>query len=82
MKFQIRLKDPDRLQDVIDDVVECEVQADAALANLSGEDRADVAAIMRRNVSKACMTWFEYSEYVTLEIDTLAMTCVVVPVKR
>lgn len=32
-------------------------------------------------MKELCKKWFEYGEYLTVEIDTDAKTCTVVPVK-
>lgn len=78
MKFTVYLKDPDTLQDAINDAVKEEL-----LRVLEDdEEREAVAEIRKQNTSEACATWFQYGECVTLEIDTKAMTCVVLPVKR
>jgi hypothetical protein len=43
------------------------------------EEREAVAEVKRRKVGEVMGKWFEYGEYLTVEIDTEAGTCVVVP---
>lgn len=44
-------------------------------------DDLQVQLQVRDEMAK-CRKWFEYDEVVFLEIDTDAMTCVVVPIKK
>jgi hypothetical protein len=34
-----------------------------------------------RKVQELCSTWFSYGEYLTVEIDTEAKTCTVLPAR-
>lgn len=77
MKFRITMKDPDGVYDSLDD---------AATDAMNGEnfpaDEYETLRDMRRDKFKAlCDKWFEYNEYLTVEINTEAETCVVVPRK-
>lgn len=76
MKFRVTMKDPDTLGDAIHDAVAKDV---AKLDDLSTDERADVADRRAEAARKLCDRWFEYDEYLTVEIDTEAKTCVVVP---
>lgn len=79
MKFQVTLKDPDTLADAI----EYAIGKDDALSLITDDDeRAAVAEVRKEKVSTLCNKWFEYGEYLVVEIDTDAKTCTVVPVKR
>jgi len=75
MKFRVTMKDPDTLDDAV---------RDAVLASLHADDRitADevdaVREVRHEKVRKACDRWFNGGEYLTVEIDTDAGTCVVV----
>jgi hypothetical protein len=51
MKFRVTMKDPDTLNDAIEEAVE----------------------------KQMCGRWFGYGEYLTVEIDTDAKTCTVIP---
>lgn len=77
MKFRVDMKDPDALSDSIDDAVE----GDVALMSGDADERKAVAEVRRAKARELCGRWFEYGEYLTVEIDTDAGTCVVVPVK-
>ena len=75
MKIKVTMKDPDTLQDAIID----------AFKNLSidGVNDEEIEAIRQRRGEAindmATRKWFEYGEYLTVEIDTEAQTCIVVP---
>jgi hypothetical protein len=75
MKFRVTMKDPDTLHDALAEAVAEEV---AALSN-DAEEREAIATIRREKASEVCAKWFEYGEYLTVEIDTAAHTCTVVP---
>lgn len=78
MKFRVTMKDPDTLHDAINDAVRAEV----AKLELTDADEVEAVAENRREkVGKLCDKWFEYGEYLTVEVDTDAQTCVVVPRK-
>lgn len=78
MKFRITLKDPDGVYESCDDAaVEC---ATALRATDMGEDEyEDLVDSSRHKIKKIIEHWFEFGEYLTVEIDTEEMTCVVVP---
>lgn len=75
MKFRVTMKDPDTLGDAVHDAVDSEV---ASMADLSQDEKESVAEKRSDEIYKACAKWFEYGEYLTVEIDTDAKTCVVV----
>lgn len=77
MKFKVQMKDPDTLGDAINDAVGNEVGG----MDLSADEKEAVSELRREAVGKLCAKWFEYSEYLCVEIDTEAGTCVVVPYK-
>lgn len=74
MKFKITMKDPDTMHDAICDAVAKDV---SAMDGLSNEEKAEIATIRREKVSELCSKWFEYSEYLTIEIDTELKTATV-----
>lgn len=76
MKFKVSMKDPDTLHDALRDAVKADV---AKIEGLSEEEREAVVEQRQETVSDVCATWFEYGEYLTVEIDTDACTCTVVP---
>lgn len=78
MKIKITMKDPDGFYESVSDEVglECEkLGLDNDETELIKESRVE-------KVKEIASKWFEYSEYITVEIDTEAKTCVVVPVKQ
>lgn len=74
MKFKVQMKDPDTLTDAIADAVHNEVRA----MGLSGDEVEAVEKLRITKVGNVCDRWFRYGEYLTVEIDTDAETCVVV----
>lgn len=74
MKFTVTMKDPDTLYDAI---------TDAVIDNLPSiedeEERSAVSEIKEEKAREVCKKWFEYGEYLTVEIDTEAETATVVP---
>ncbi len=75
MKFTVTMKDPDTLHDAIADAVS---EAVSPLSN-DADEREAIAEVRREKINELCSQWFEYGEYLTVEIDTDAGTCVVVP---
>lgn len=73
MKFRVTFKTPDALGDAIQDAV-----AESLPESLSEEEKLDVSQGRRSAVLAQCRKWFEYSEYVTIEVDTEADTATVV----
>jgi hypothetical protein len=74
MKFTVTMKDPDTLHDAIKDAVEED------LAKIEGLDDGDREALAERReeiTRGIASTWFRYGEYLSVEIDTDAMTCTV-----
>lgn len=78
MKFRVLLKDPDTLGDAIDDAARDDTES---LLLLDADERDEVRKMRAHKFSKLCTQWFEHGEYLTVEIDTVAQTCTVVPVK-
>ena len=78
MKIQIYLKDPDTLNDAIDEAVEKNT-VDTGYGELV---EGSIKEELKQEYKDLASTWFEYGEYVMLEIDTDAKTCVVLPVSR
>lgn len=74
MKFRVTMKDPDTLDDSVNEACMRELPE-----GLDEEERHDLAESRSEKVRKLCRRWFSYGEYLTVEIDTDAQTCVVVP---
>lgn len=77
MKFLVTMKTPDSLEDCISEAVN-----DASLDwdNVEKEFLEDEIYNQTEEFKELCKKWFKYGEYITVEIDTEAKSCVVVPV--
>lgn len=69
------MKDPDVLWDAILDAVHNE-----PMPGLDQEEKEAVAEKRKSKVRELCNKWFEYGEYLTVEIDTEAGTCTVIEI--
>lgn len=78
MKFRVQMKDPDTLHDAMREAVEEDVKK---IPGLTEEEQEAVQGKRLETISDLCARWFEYGEYLQVEIDTEAATCVVVPYK-
>ncbi len=76
MKFRVTMKDPDTLHDAIQEAVE---EWAKTLPDIDDDEREAIEEKRREKVDEICGTWFGYGEYLTVEIDTDAKTCVVIP---
>ncbi len=76
MKFTVTMKDPDTLHDAIHDAVKAEVEA---LEILDADEKESLVESRREKFSRIAAAWFNYGEYLTVEIDTDAKTCTVRP---
>lgn len=76
MKFKVTMKDPDTLGDAIDEAVRADI---AKIEGITDEDREAIFDGRREAVSNITSKWFEYGEYLTVEIDTDAQTATVCP---
>ena len=75
MKFVVTMKDPDTLHDAIDEAVTEDV---GKMEGLDEDERQAVIEARKEKVQELCSQWFEYGEYLRVEIDTEAKTCTVV----
>ena len=73
MKFRVQMKDPDTLSDAIADAVDKEVDA----LGLPEDEARAVKDRRLEKVGDVCDKWFKWGEYLIVEIDTDAKTCVV-----
>jgi hypothetical protein len=72
MKFTVSMKDPDTLQDAIEEAVKS--------ISVEGVDEEEIELIREHRTEEIrtlCRHWFEYGEYLRVEIDTEAKTCIV-----
>lgn len=74
MKFKVTMKDPDTLGDAIDEAVRAELKT---VAGLTDNEREGLVGDRRESVKAVTSKWFEYGEYLTVEIDTEAGTATV-----
>lgn len=76
MKFTVTMKDPDALHDSVYSNVSEEVGA------LELTDLDEIKELTDQRYNKAMEVvnrWFRFGEYLSVEIDTEAGTCVVLP---
>lgn len=74
MKFQVSMKNPDALDEAIQEAARTSLLASKDI------DDDEVGLLMEHRCEKLraiCKQWFEHGEYLTVEIDTEANTCVV-----
>lgn len=77
MKFTVTMKDPDTLHDAVKDAVTKDVRA---LLVDTDEQDALIESRIEKEMDKMSK-WFEYSEYLSVEFDTKAMTATVQVIK-
>lgn len=70
MKFKVTMKDPDTLHDAITEAVKEEVNQ---LLD-DPDEREALQETREKKVHDICKEWFEYGEYLTVEIDTESKT--------
>jgi len=75
MKFRVTFKDPDGPYDCLTDAAKESV---ASIEGIDKDEREALANARREELKKLTDRWFEYGEYVTIEIDTEAKTATVV----
>lgn len=78
MKFRVTMKDPDALDEPIEDAV----KEAPDLASLPEDEREILQEHRKVSLREIASRWFEYGEYLTVEIDTDAKTCVVVEARE
>jgi len=75
MKFQVQMKDPDVLIDAIQEAVKADVSK-----SITDPDEIEALTELRtERLQELCGKWWRYGEYLTVEVDSDAGTCVVVP---
>ena len=77
MKIVITLKDPDGVWDSIEEAVRVSIES---LEGIDDEEREDLQELRFEQAREDCSKFIEYSEYVTIEIDTEAGTATVLEV--
>lgn len=74
MKFKVTMKDPDGVQDCLDEAAK---EYAMSIPDLTEDEREAVQEKRRDFIGAVVGKWFEYGEYLTVEIDTDAKTCTV-----
>ena len=74
MIFRVTMKDPDTLYDAINEAVE------NGLDNFKFEEAETLKDVRFEEAQEVANKWFDYGEYLTVEIDTDKETIRVVPV--
>ena len=74
MKIRITMKDPDCLYGPVDDAINEWIQT---IEDLSDHEKDALAEARKETVRSKLYKWFEYGEYLEVEVDTDAETCVV-----
>lgn len=75
MKFTITMKDPDGVYDCIEDAVKDSLKA----SGLPGDEQDALKEVRGNKIREVTGKFFEYGEYVNIEIDTDAGTATVLP---
>lgn len=73
MKFTVTMKDPDGLDMSIDDAI----QDDESLQTMAKDEQKAVIGARKQRMRDVCKRWFEYGEYIRIEIDMEAGTATV-----
>ena len=76
MKVKVFIKDPDVLQDAVEEAVDEELKN----SGLAEDEQEAVRELRIEKALDVANTWWEYGEYITVEFDTEARTARVVPV--
>lgn len=78
MIFKVYMKDSDVLYDAIEEALDEELKT----SGLSEDEQEAIRELRHEKAAEVASTWFEYSEYLTVEIDTEKETIRVVPVSE
>ena len=73
MKIKVTMKDPDTMHDAVREAVEQEVKA----MGLPADEEESLIEMRCEKEGNKLAKWFKYSEYLTAEFDTDAMTATV-----
>ena len=78
MKFRVTMKDPDGPYECIEDAAKASLKA---IGGLSESEQESLLANRVDEINKTTGKFLEYGEYITVEFDTEAGTCIVIPCK-
>jgi len=76
MIFRVMMKDPDQLREGINDVLDIE------LSDMPEDEAEAIREIRMDKALDVAGQWFEYAEYLTVEIDTEKETIRVVSIEE
>lgn len=79
MKIKIQMKDPDCFEQLEQEIVDNLFTGET---NLSNEEVDAVVEKRKDAITDLLDTWFEYEEYLTVEVDTETKTIRVVPLNE
>ena len=68
------MKDPDCVYDAVQDAMK-----DLKIDGVSEDEMVELREKREEQTRDLCDKWFEYGEYLTVEVDTEAKTCTVIP---
>jgi hypothetical protein len=80
VKYRVTMKDPDQLHDSIREAAEADLKE--KFAGLDDDEFEAVLDKREEKLSEQASQWFEYGEYLVVEIDTESNTCTVVGVGK
>lgn len=75
MKFKITMKDPDGFYDAIQEAAE---EWAKEITAIDEDERESIVESRKEKLQEITKEWFEYSEYLTVEIDTETQSIAVV----
>jgi len=82
MIFTITMKNPDVLDFTIKNMID-EIFTEEAFNNLKNEEEIEeIKEEKFDEIKEVCRKWFEYDEYIHLQIDTDLQTCKVLSVNQ
>ena len=64
------MKDPDVLHDAIQEAVSHALKEQVELGYITEDEKDELRDIREEKIGKLASKWFEYGEYLTVEIDT------------
>lgn len=77
MKFTVTMKDPDTLQEAISEAVK-----EIVIGGMEADELQAFREMRAEKITELCGKWFEWGEYLRVEVDTDAETCTVLPINR
>ena len=77
MKIEILFKNPDALEESVKEALE-----DLKIDGVSDDELERVKESRKEEILELCNKWFEYGEYLKVEVDTERKTCEVVEVEE